>query len=178
MTRAALAGVASVAALAAGTTTAHADQATPLSAAPETTAQFQVMHSGKCLEINNGQADNGLAAQQWTCANVAAQQWRVVPVADSSFELRSAASGKCLEVENSGTQAGARVQQWTCTGGKQQRWRLVLVDQANKVFQLRPTHVEDRCLDVSGAKTDNGIKAQSWYCNQSDAQLWQIKPVK
>lgn len=158
---------------------ANRTEATERAKLPETVVQLQVVGTGKCLEINNGETTNGLQAQQWTCySNVPAQQWRLVPTPGSSYELRTVTGDKCLEVENSGTQAGAKVQQWGCAGTKNMRWQVVLVDPVKKHFQIRPTHTEDRCLDISGAKPDNAVKAQSWYCNMSDAQLWKILPVK
>ncbi|MEU3350983.1 RICIN domain-containing protein [Streptomyces sp. NPDC037389] len=146
--------------------------------APQTVVTLQVAASGKCLEINNGAKDNGVKAQQYTCNGTTAQQWRMVPAADSTYELRSVPSGKCLEVENSGTKAGDAAQQWTCHGGANTRWQAILVDHDKKLFQLRPQHVQDRCLDIPGANKENNVKAQQWYCNQSDAQLWKITPVK
>ncbi len=179
--RAALATVSCVAALAGGATTAHAEGASYLSAVPigEPVVQLQAAHSGKCLEIEHGGTGNGMPAQQRTCDGTdPAQQWQTVAVVGSSFEVVSVPSGKCLEVENSSTKAGARVQQWTCVAGKQQRWQLVLVDQPKGLFQLRPTHTENRCLDIAGAQTGDGVPAQQWYCNQTDAQLWRIQVVK
>ncbi|MFI9238025.1 RICIN domain-containing protein [Streptomyces sp. NPDC053079] len=145
---------------------------------PDTVVTLKAAHSGKCLDIDGGKADNGVRAQQWNCNGSDAQKWRAVPVADSSFELRNVASGKCLEVENSATKVGAPVQQWSCVNAKNMRWQIVLVDPVKKLHQLRPTHTEDRCLDIADAKDNNGTKAQQWYCNQSAAQLWQIQPVK
>ncbi|AZQ74117.1 hypothetical protein EKH77_25410 [Streptomyces luteoverticillatus] len=146
--------------------------------APQTVVTLQVAASGKCLEINNGAKDNGIKAQQYTCNGTTAQQWRMVPSADSTYELRSVPSGKCLEVENSGTKAGDDAQQWTCHGGANTRWQAVLVDHDKKLFQLRPQHVQDRCLDIPSASKENNVKAQQWYCNETDAQLWKITPVK
>ncbi|MFC4517604.1 RICIN domain-containing protein [Streptomyces ehimensis] len=161
----------------AGATAAHAEERTS-AASGEATVQLQVTHSGKCLDIDHAKTDNGIKAQQWTCNGTVAQQWRMVPVDNSSFELRSIASGKCLEVENSGTQEGADVQQWRCSGGKQMRWRTVLVDAGRDLFEIRPTHTDNRCLDIDRAMMENGVRAQQWGCNQSEAQLWQITPVK
>ncbi|MFQ6197404.1 RICIN domain-containing protein [Streptomyces sp. NPDC000405] len=159
---------------------AHASGSPSLAAdsAQEMIVQLRVSHSGKCLDIDRAKLDNGVKAQQWTCNGTIAQQWRAVPVDNSSFELRSVASGKCLEVENSGTREGAKVQQWNCSGGKQMRWRTVLVDFESDLFELRPTHTEGRCLDIIKGSKDDGATAQSWSCNQTPAQLWQIQPVK
>ncbi|GAA0362972.1 RICIN domain-containing protein [Streptomyces blastmyceticus] len=161
--------------------TAHAEGSTSFSvAATETVVRLEASHSGKCLDLNNvnpGKTKNGAHALQWECDGTNGQQWRVIPANNSSFEIRSVASGKCLEVENSGTQAGATIQQWDCNGGKNMRWSMVLVDQRQKLFQLRPTHTEERCLDVYDAGTGNGATVQQWYCNQTAAQLWRILPV-
>ncbi|WP_167538325.1 RICIN domain-containing protein [Streptomyces albofaciens] len=179
--RAALAVAGSIAALAGGVTTAHADQAAPRAAAPAagTVVQLKVAHSGKCLDLDHGKKDNGAEVRQYTCNATVDQKWRAVPVEDSAFELRAVASNKCLEVENSGKQAGARVQQWACSGSPNMRWRFFLVDPVKHLYQLRPLHVENekRCLDIKGAAKGDGAKAQQWYCNQTEAQLWQFLPV-
>ncbi|WP_167538326.1 RICIN domain-containing protein [Streptomyces albofaciens] len=177
--RAALAVAGSIAALAGGVTTAHADQATPRAAAASTSVQLQLALTGKCLTINKGSFANGANAVQQTCADdLDNQVFELVPTGEGAFEVRARHSGKCLEVENSGKQAGANVQQWWCTGNPQMQWELNMVDMAKELYELRPTHVADRCLDIDHAKTDNGANAQSWYCNGTDAQLWRLLPVK
>ncbi|MFG2179995.1 RICIN domain-containing protein [Streptomyces abikoensis] len=163
---------------AASAAAAAAAEAAARATAPQTVVTLQLAASGKCLEINNGVKDNGVKAQQYTCNGDDAQQWRMVPAAGSSYELRSVPSGKCLEVQNSGTKAGDDVQQWSCHGGANTRWQAVLVDHDKKLFQLRPQHVQDRCLDIPKGSKENNVKAQQWYCNQTDAQLWKITPVK
>ncbi|MFE0043821.1 RICIN domain-containing protein [Streptomyces albireticuli] len=177
--RGALAICASVAVMAAGVTTAHAEEAPPLPEVPgETVVQLEASDSGACLGIPSKEIKNGARAGLGLCnADTKNTQWRVVPADGFSFEVRSVPSSRCLEVENSGTQVGAAVQIWDCTGGKQMRWQLVLVDHARKLFQLRPMHREDRCLDVINGELSPGAKAQQWYCNQTNAQLWKIKPV-
>lgn len=180
--RRALAVCAGAAAVAVGATPAHASAPAGAPASAETLVNLQLAGSDMCLDIS-GVADNGAKAIQWACDGSDTQKWRMVPVDNSSFELRSVRSGKCLEVENSGTQVGAAVQVWECMGGKQMRWQTALVDFTNKSYEFRVTHTTERCLDISnggfqnGVRT-NGVRAQSWSCNQSDAQLWQIKVVK
>ncbi|GGP56438.1 RICIN domain-containing protein [Streptomyces melanogenes] len=180
--RCALAVCAGVAAVAAGAPTAHASAPAGAPASAETLVNLQLAGSDMCLDIS-GAADNGARAIQWACDGTDTQKWRMIPVDNSSFELRSARNGKCLEVENSGTQIGAAVQVWECTGGKQMRWQADLVDFANKSYEFRATHTTERCLDINNGGFQNGVRtngvvAQSWSCNQSDAQLWQIKAVE
>ncbi|AZQ74552.1 hypothetical protein EKH77_28055 [Streptomyces luteoverticillatus] len=59
----------------------------------------------------------------------------------------------------------------------QQRWKLLLVDVAKELYELRPTHVEDRCLDIAGGSLKEGANAQQWGCNGTPAQRWRVKPV-
>ncbi|NVK78915.1 RICIN domain-containing protein [Streptomyces morookaense] len=137
-----------------------------------------------CLDLVGDSTTNVLneaKAIQWACDGSDSQQWRVIPVDNSSFELRSVRSDKCLEVENSGTQEGADVQIWTCSGGMQMRWQLPLVDPVKKLYEFRVTHTYNRCLHVDnggdGARL-NGLRVRSYACDQTRGQLWQIRTVK
>ncbi|MGW1199620.1 RICIN domain-containing protein [Streptomyces sp. NPDC002536] len=165
------------------TTAAHAVPGTADPTPAETIVNLRMPASDMCLDIAGDattNTQNGAKAIQWACDGSDSQKWRVIPVDNSSFELRSVRSGKCLEVENSGTQNGADVQIWECTGGKQMRWQTPLVDPVKKLYEFRVTHTTDRCLNINGGADPrkNGIRAISWQCDQSIDQLWQIKVVK
>ncbi|MBH1933072.1 RICIN domain-containing protein [Streptomyces sp. AV19] len=178
--RSALALGAGLVALAGATTTAHAQgrAAAPAAAAGDTVVQIEAGDSNRCLAIpSDPNVKNGGRAHLDFCVDWAWTKWRVVPVDNSSVELRSVKDGRCLEVENSGTQVKAVVQSWDCSGGKQMRWQMDLVDPVRQLYQLRPTHVQDRCLDVPDEDVVEGKPLWQWYCNQSSAQLWRIKPV-
>ncbi|MFF4606843.1 RICIN domain-containing protein [Streptomyces sp. NPDC001339] len=177
--RAALAATAGFAALAGGATTAHAEGAAAQSAAPrvETVVQLQNEHSGKCLDIGHPDADGSLTARQYACDGSDAQKWRVIPTANSSFELRSKAGGKCLEVRKSNTAKGAEVWQWACNSGKHQRWQFQLIDSTKKLFQLSPTHTEDRCVGIGNSSVEDGGRAIQWTCNQTTPGQWRILPA-
>ncbi|MEU5425500.1 RICIN domain-containing protein [Streptomyces olivoreticuli] len=181
--RSALAVSAGVAAVAAGTTTAHAAPGAADPAPAGTIVNLLLGDTGMCLDlIGNATTNvqNGAKAMLWSCDGSDSQQWRAIPVDNSSFELRSVRSDKCLEVENSGTQEGARVQIWGCTGGKQMRWQVPLVDPVKKLYEFRATHATERCLNINkdGGVRKRNIWAISWHCDQSDNQLWRIKAIK
>ncbi|GLF94982.1 RICIN domain-containing protein [Streptomyces yaizuensis] len=147
-------------------------------AATATIVELKVQHSGKCLDLDRGRADNGVKPWQSECVGSAAQRWRMVPIAAGTFQLRLATStGKCLEVAKNSTASPAVVQQSPCSGGPQMRWRATLVDQPGNLFQLRPDHAEGLCLDIEGAGTGNGVSARQAKCTTSAAQLWRITPV-
>ncbi|WP_050507936.1 MULTISPECIES: RICIN domain-containing protein [Streptomyces] len=176
ITRAALATAGMVAALAGGTTTAHAAGAAP--APVVETVQFQLAHTGKCLDASPYTAGDQTKVQQLSCNGSDAQKWRVVPAAESTFELRNVVSGRCLEVRRSQPQSGAEVWQWPCNGGKQQRWTFGLLDPINKLYEIRPTHTGDQCLDIGHAQDTEGAAIWQWKCNQGIAQQWRILTVK
>ncbi|MFF3274196.1 RICIN domain-containing protein [Streptomyces chrestomyceticus] len=176
ITRAALATAGMVAALAGGTTTAHAAGAAPAPVAE--TVQFQLAATGKCLDASPYTAGDQMKVQQLSCNGADAQKWRVVPAAESTFELRNMVSGRCLEVRRSQTQSGAEVWQWPCNGGKQQRWTFGLLDPINKLYEIRPNHTGDQCLDIGHAQDTDGAAIWQWQCNQGAAQQWRIQPVK
>ncbi|WP_274912531.1 RICIN domain-containing protein [Streptomyces sp. WZ-12] len=178
--RAALAFGAGLAVLAGNVSAAHAAPTAPRAAVPTpSVVKLQVEHSGKCLTVAGGSLANGANAVQTTCTDGADNQsFQLIPAGNATFMVRAMHSGKCLEVENSGTGAGANVQQWWCVDGPQQRWRLVMVDAPKKLYELRPTHTDNRCLDIAGSSLNDGANAGQWYCNGDANQRWRLKPAK
>ncbi|NEA19794.1 RICIN domain-containing protein [Streptomyces halstedii] len=165
--RAALALGAGLAALVGGATTANA--------AENTYIQLGTADGSLCLGAAPGNATYlDLCRTDWLFPAV----WQVVPTADSSFELRWESNGDCLEVADSGIQAGAAVRLGTCAGGKQTHWQMDLVDPVRKLYQLRPTHTQNRCLDIPDSDMVQGKPVQQWTCNQSDAQLWRVERLQ
>jgi Ricin-type beta-trefoil lectin domain len=81
--------------------------------------------SGKCLDVNNRETDDGARIQQWSCNNGANQQWRPHAVTTDPAGpvlLINANSNKCLEVPDGATDAGVPVRQRNCDGGPAQQW--------------------------------------------------------
>ncbi|WP_372411269.1 RICIN domain-containing protein [Streptomyces luteireticuli] len=178
--RAALALSAGLAALAAGTTTAHArGAAAPARADLAGVVQIQAGSSNQCVAVTTGpKTRNGERAHLDYCdTDSEGTLWRVNPTANSAVEFRSWNGDKCLEVENSGSKEGAAVQVWDCNGGKQMRWQVDLVIPNRNLYQIRPTHAQNRCLDVPNSNISQSMPLWQWACNQSKAQLWQIKPL-
>ncbi|KOU40501.1 hypothetical protein ADK55_31535 [Streptomyces sp. WM4235] len=169
---AALAVGVGLAALVGGTTTAHAADNAADNAADKTYAQLETSDGRLCLGAsfdNSAYLDD--CRTDWMFPAV----WEVVATSDSSFELRWSANNNCLEVAGGGAQIGTQVRLGACSGGKQTRWQMDLVDPVRKLYQLRPTHAEDRCLDIPNGEIVQNKQPQSWSCNQSAAQLWHVK---
>ncbi|UQA95694.1 RICIN domain-containing protein [Streptomyces halobius] len=177
--RAAFAAGASAAALIGSASSAQAAQPTPrASTAAPSVVQFQNEHSGKCLTIAGGRLANGANAVQETCADGADNQaFELIHAGKATFMVRARHSGKCLEVENGGKGPGANVQQWWCVNVPHQRWQLIMVDVANKLYELRPAHVDNRCAGIAMSSKDDGANTLQWTCNQTTPEHWRLKPV-
>ncbi|MCC3776840.1 RICIN domain-containing protein [Streptomyces sp. UNOB3_S3] len=92
------------------------------------TFELRPKHSGKCLEVENSGTDIRANVQQWWCAQLPHQQWRMVmvDVAKESYELRPAhALNRCLDVQGGNLDDGANIMLWYCNSTAGQRWKLL-----------------------------------------------------
>ncbi|GAA3601153.1 sialidase family protein [Kineosporia mesophila] len=114
---------------------------------------------GKCLDVDTNTADNGRAAQLYTCGVATGQRWSI----ESDGTIR--AFGKCLDVDAQGTANFTRVQIWECNGSGAQQW------QKSTANALRNPQ-SGRCLDVPRGNTADGTKLQIYDCNGLAPQAW------
>ncbi|MEU3856469.1 ricin-type beta-trefoil lectin domain protein [Streptomyces sp. NPDC028722] len=129
--------------------------------APVATSRVGAVRSGitgKCLDVEGGDAANGTAAQLWSCNNTAAQVW----TASSDGTLR--ALGKCLDVAGAGTGNGSKVVVWDCNGGGNQQWQPYNGGYRNPA--------SGRCLDDPASSTTDGTRLVIWDCNGGTNQKW------
>lgn len=117
----------------------------------------------KCLDVPDGQGDNGSAVQLWACADVPQQRWTLAP--DGHL---IGLSGKCLDVRGGSTANGAAVQIWDCADVPAQKW----------VFgsdgSLRG--VGGKCLDVRAGDFVDAAAVQTWDCAGVIQQRWTLEP--
>lgn len=115
--------------------------------------------SGKCLDVNMGNQNNGAAVQIATCYGDAAQTWTFTGSQLKVFD------NKCLDVTN-GTQAnGVLLQIWECdSNNTNQKWT-----RNGQTFVWRNTY----CLDLKDGNTADLTRVQIWACGTSNAnQEW------
>ncbi|MFZ6876503.1 ricin-type beta-trefoil lectin domain protein [Undibacterium sp. Di27W] len=117
--------------------------------------------AGKCLDVDQGNTQDGASVQIWECNGTAAQQWNYN---QRTGEVRGPA-GKCLDVDNANTANGTRIQLHQCNGTNAQRW-------THAKGELRG--IAGKCLDVENAHTEDGTRVQLWECNASNAQNWAL----
>lgn len=131
-------------------------------------------HSGKCLDVSQGNTAHGTDVIQWTCNGGANQKWTFSDPGNETNRLTNVATGKVLDVNNCGTADGTNIQQWSWLNSNCQKWRLVytLTD------YVRLVNVNSgKGADVANCGTADGADVRQWTWLNNDCQLWQLKPV-
>lgn len=117
--------------------------------------------SGRCLDVPDGNFNDGQALWVWDCNNSQAQQWRFA--SDGTIRIKD----KCLDVANANFNDGTTIQIAWCNGNIAQQFVL------NERHDLVNT-VVGKCVDVAEGDRGNGVRLQLWTCNGTDAQKWSV----
>ncbi|MEU8285288.1 RICIN domain-containing protein [Micromonospora sp. NPDC048905] len=150
-----------------GDTIGGGDPTTP----PPSTGTFyrvDVRHSGKALNVQSPNTDNGARVSQNTYGGNAWQQWQFQDAGSGYWRIVSRLSGKCLDVVSASTADGAELVQYTCGNGTNQQFQMVT---NGNYFQLRARH-SNKCVDVPAASTADGVVLKQYTCNTGTNQQW------
>ncbi|MDI1460941.1 RICIN domain-containing protein [Catellatospora sp. KI3] len=135
---------------------------------PTTYYRINVRHSGKAMDVQAPNTDNGARVGQYTYNGNAWQQWQFQDAGSGYWRIVSRHSGKCLDVASASTADGAELIQYTCGSGTNQQFQLV----ANGSYlELRPRH-SGKCVDVPAASTADGVILKQYPCNGGTNQQW------
>ncbi|QOC91367.1 RICIN domain-containing protein [Micromonospora craniellae] len=135
---------------------------------PPATYRIDVRHSGKTMDVQSPNTDNGARVGQYTYGGNAWQQWQFQDAGSGYWRIISRHSGKCLDVVSASTADGAELVQYTCGTGTNQQFQMV----ANgSYFQLRARH-SNKCVDVPSASTANGVILTQYPCHTGTNQQW------
>ncbi|MFV2114701.1 RICIN domain-containing protein [Micromonospora sp. LOL_025] len=133
-----------------------------------TVYRINVRHSGKAMDVQSPNTDNGARVGQYTYGGDAWQQWQFQDAGSGYWRIISRHSGKCLDVVSASTADGAELVQYTCGTGTNQQFQMV----ANgSYFQLRARH-SSKCVDVPSASTADGVILKQYPCNTGTNQQW------
>ncbi|MGW2624330.1 RICIN domain-containing protein, partial [Micromonospora taraxaci] len=138
---------------------------------PPSTGTFYritVRHSGKAMDVQQPNTDNGARVGQYTYGGNAWQQWQFQDAGSGYWRIVSRHSGKCLDVVSASTADGAELIQYTCGTGSNQQFQLVT---NGSYFQLRARH-SGKCVDVPAASTADGVILKQYTCNTGTNQQW------
>ncbi|NUO61520.1 MAG: cellulase family glycosylhydrolase [Hamadaea sp.] len=140
----------------------------PTSPPPSTYYRIDVRHSGKTMNVQSPNSDNGARVSQYAYSGNAWQQWQFQDAGSGYWRIVSRNSGKCLDVVSASTADGAELIQYTCGTGTNQQFQMV----ANgSYFQLRARH-SGKCVDVPAASTADGVILIQYTCNTGTNQQW------
>jgi hypothetical protein len=125
-------------------------------------------NSGKVMDVQAPNTDNGAKIGQYTSNGKPWQKWRFVDVGDGYFQIESLNSGKCLDVNNVSTADGADIIQYPCHSGRNQQFQWVAVDGYN---QLKVRH-SGKCVNVVGASTADAALLEQRTCGTAASFQW------
>ena len=134
----------------------------------DTFYRITVRHSGKAMDVQQPNTDNGARVGQYTYNGNTWQQWQFQDAGNGYWRLVSRNSGKCLDVVSASTADGAELIQYTCGTGTNQQFQMVT---GGSYFQLRARH-SGKCVDVPAASTADGAVLKQYACNTGANQQW------
>ncbi|MFG1945720.1 RICIN domain-containing protein [Nonomuraea sp. NPDC048826] len=135
---------------------------------PTTYYRIDVRHSGKAMDVQQPNTDNGARVGQYAYNGGAWQQWRFQDAGGGYWRVISRHSGKCLDVVSASSADGAELIQYTCGSGTNQQFQMVT---GGAYFQLRARH-SGKCVDVPAASTADGAILKQYPCNTGTNQQW------
>ncbi|SPF06528.1 family 43 glycosylhydrolase [Streptomyces sp. MA5143a] len=125
-------------------------------------------NSGKVMDVQAPNTDDGVKIGQYTSNGRPWQQWRFVDAGSGYFQIESLNSGKCLDVSAASTADGAGIIQYRCHTGANQQFSWVATD---GYFQLKARH-SGKCVNVAGASTENLALLEQRTCGTTPGFQW------
>ncbi|MER5539131.1 family 43 glycosylhydrolase [Streptomyces mirabilis] len=131
-------------------------------------------NSGKCLDVEGGNAADGANILQWTCNGGANQKWRIEDQGDDTSRLVDVATGKVMDTADCSTADGADLRQWSWLNNTCQKFRLVHT--GGDSVRITNAH-SGKVADVAGCGTGDGVDVRQWTWLGNTCQQWQLKPT-
>jgi endoglucanase len=135
---------------------------------PTTVYRITVRHSGKAMDVQSPNTENGARVGQYTYGGNAWQQWQFQDAGGGYWRVVSRHSGRCLDVVSASTADGAELVQYTCGSGTNQQFQMLAT---GSYFQLRARH-SGKCVDVPAASTADGVILKQYPCSTGTNQQW------
>ncbi|MBH8556392.1 RICIN domain-containing protein, partial [Nostocaceae cyanobacterium CENA357] len=126
---------------------------------PEKDYYLIAKNSGKVLQVNGGNKDDGANVDQWTKQNVDHHKWQLKDAGDGYFYLIAKHSGKALAVTGGSTADGANVLQWTLQ--QLDHFKFKLENAGDGYFYLIAKH-SGKAVAVTGGSTADGANVLQW----------------
>ncbi len=134
-------------------------------------------HSGKVLDLENGNTADGSNIQQWSALGGSPQEWRIIAEDNGYCRIVSMADeSKCMSVQKNSAEDGLNVELQAYTGADNQLWKLV---QDGGYYGIVSKCSGDKAgLDVYDWSIDDGGNINQWEYWGGDCQMWSITPAR
>lgn len=131
---------------------------------PSAFFRIRARHSMKCLQVANGDLQNGAPVIQGDCTEIGdSQRWQILPAEDGYFKIVAKHSRKVLDVLGGMFMLGDgdKVGQWDYLRGTNQMWKFN--DAGNGDFFIVARHSQKVLdIDARAGAARNGVQAQQW----------------
>lgn len=133
------------------------------------------LNGTSCIDIQNGNMENGSNAHLWTMANAQNQLFKIEYIGSGYYRIIATHSGKVLDIHNGEIKNGSNLKQWDWADVLQQKW--VLVNRGNGYYSIHSAKDTQYVIDVNGGSSGNGTNIQIYRYNGSNAQLFKLKNI-
>ena len=160
----------------------HADRFARMSAFDGYYYRIRNVSTGKVMEFNNGNSDNGAKLQQWNYdPGVPWQRFLIVPAEADYFYLVNKHSGKVVELNNGDRANRAKAQQWDCAGVDWQKFAFEPFDSGSSGVSgpwIIRNKYTDKVLELNSGDRRNGARIQQWSYAAEEHQRWYVEAVE
>ena len=125
-------------------------------------------NSGKLMDVQNPNMNDGAKVGQYTANGGAWQQWQFVDKGSGYFNIVSKNSGKCLDITSASTADGAGVIQYACGSGTNQQFQWAAT---GSYFNIKARH-SGKCINVVGSGTGDGVLLEQRTCGTGNSFQW------
>lgn len=129
------------------------------------------VHSGKYLEVKDGNGSNGSNIQQWTGNGHECQKWYVRNEGDYFYLFTGLDSTRTVDIENGSWNNGANARLWDFNGHNAQRYQLKSLGSSRYAIMTGATNFT-KALEVYTWSQDDGGNVCQWDYSGGNNQAW------
>jgi hypothetical protein len=131
----------------------------------------------KCLDAEANSNFNGAKVQLWDCNGGTQQDWKLVPLGHSFYQIVNVKFNRCLDAQTQSiTHDGTVVQLYDCLGTDNQKWfennlNEGMIFENYGAYEARNDWASI-ALDANRNNPDNGTNIQLWHFLNYSNQYW------
>lgn len=129
--------------------------------------KIKAVHSGKCLEIENGSQSNHAWIVQKTCNGSWLQEWKVLNGPNGKM-LVNRLTGRLADLDQGNTTNGTKIQQYQFAQSANQNWDVNSFSMPRLPNNQQTYRIivpgANKCADIEGASQGDNAKLKIWDC--------------